>query len=80
MPDVQLFDVRDGGDRADVADGEAVAGVDGEIGGAAAAGAVDERGERGGIRRMVRVAPRVQLDGGHAEGGGGVEADRSSFN
>src|SRR3989442_4274724 len=68
VPDIELFDLGDGRDRLDVPVGEAVAGVDGEAGGAGMRGGAAQRDEGAvALAPRVGVAAGVELDGGHRE-------------
>ena len=68
MPDIELLDLRDGGDGADVEVGESVAGVDGESGLAGMPRCLLKLDERPRVLPPgVGIPPGMKLDGRHAQ-------------
>ena len=67
VPDVQLLDFGDRGDRTDVAGGEAVTGVNSEAGIVARPRAPLEGLEGVGVAGVMGVRPRMELDGNRTE-------------
>ena len=76
VPDVQLLDRLDGGHRTDIRDRQPVAGVDRHADLHACIGRSDQCAERPGRPGVVRVLPRVQLDGRSAQVTGGTHDGR----
>ena len=75
MADVELGELRDGGDRNDIVEGQAVAGMglDAVLGGER--GAIGDALQLGGAapRRRMGVAAGVEFDHRRAEAQGGVD-------